>query len=262
MPRLVAIAAVLSLAACGAEDERVGVEVVLPGAAPGAADKADSPREAPTVTSDSPCQQPGAYSCTDSGSVLFCREGYSGSAWVDRGPCPAGQACAAGYGCAALPVCGDEGLLACAGDEVFACDDRGAWLWRETCPAGLRCIHGLGCPNVDGVGEPCRPELGPRCVDGQRQRCELWGVDLIWGFPEDCPADAACRDGQGCVRPDDCQDRNHPQCVDERTAQYCVERPDGVLGWGDPVTCRYGCRDGTGCIVRCRVRGRLGECVN
>jgi hypothetical protein len=258
----------VSLAACGSPGGSPADDA--PDAAAEAPDVAVPPPDDATATgvqavdepprAGAPCPDPGDFACA-AGGVLFCRDGLGGARWVSRGACPADQRCAAGYGCAPLPDCGTAGLVACAHRDVFACDESGGWSWQETCPEEAACIHGRGCVNETGVGESCNPDHGPRCRDGRIQHCDERGMGWAWAQPAECPAGSACVDGQGCVRPGDCADRNAATCLDPRTARYCDERPDGALGWSPPVACRDGCVEGSGCMVHCRDTRWIGGCL-
>lgn len=248
------VAAVEAVGGAGGEAGGAGGEPAFDGAA-GAGGAGGAP------VAGARCDEEAAFAC-DGDRVLFCRHGYGGARWVDRGPCPAGSRCAAGYGCAPLPACGDPGLIACVGHEVFACDAGGTWRWRETCPEMLPCVHGRGCPNELGVGTECDPTHGPRCHEGRILRCVERGMIHRWEVPADCPEGSACLSGEGCVRPDGCHDRDTATCLDSATAIYCTEQDDGTLGWSDPVACARGCSEGTGCNIPCRRTKWIGGCRN
>ncbi len=257
----------LALAACGGEDAASPLEVAEveadAGAPPGKADEGRPRPEPPPVSVDpapgEACGSPGEFACLG-GHVVFCREGVGGARWMDRGPCRDGQQCAAGFGCAPLPDCGGEGLVACAGRDAFTCGGDGGWTWAETCPAHIPCVHGEGCPNEHEVGLDCRPGRPPRCVDGGIQRCVEDGMANVWSEVVDCPEGSACMDAVGCVRPGGCADPDAATCLDAATAVYCDELGDGALGWSAPVHCRDGCVEGRGCDLQCRDTRWIGGC--
>ncbi len=265
MTRRLLLASVFVTLGCGGPELETDVDVDPDAGAPPdrSTTKADAPRDLPDVASHAaaPCDAPGSWGCAGD-HALYCQDGYAGGRWIDRGACAAGQRCASGWGCAPLPRCGDEGLLACVRDDVFACDDAGGWTWKERCPAALACVHGHGCPNEAGVGEQCNLDGGPRCADGMIQRCRAFGIDFEWGPVEACPSGSTCREGEGCVWPDGCQERGDATCDDGETARYCVEGDDGVLDWGEPRACYRGCTPGRGCGDLCQRRGALGACLD
>jgi hypothetical protein len=259
----------LALAACGDDDAASSPEVAETEPADAGPPPATPDAEAPVAPRDPPpiaveptpgeaCGNPGESACLE-GHVVFCRDGVGGARWMDRGACPEGQHCASGFGCAPLPRCGGEGLVACVGQDAFVCDDDG-WTWDQTCPLHIPCVHGVGCPNEHEVGLACLPGRPPRCIDGQIQRCVEDGTANVWSEVVDCPAGSACVEEIGCVRPDGCSDPEAATCLDAATAVYCDELGDGALGWSAPVQCRDGCVEGRGCALRCRDTRWIGGC--